>query len=146
MACCRCNRTRGLCKSCVCAKVEIACSNCFPSRDGHCYNPFGHSSPTTSPRQAQRRTGDSRLSYEEDSSTSDGGPLAPVPPNSSALCGPCSFDNPVSNCNLNTSSSYSPQSNHVVGEPPSCIILALPQFREMSDPVLSGDLLMGPLV
>ena len=76
---------------------------------------------------------------------SGGGLLASASSNSSMFCGPSSFDNLVSNCNLNNSNSNFCQSNQVVGEPPSCIFIpALPQFREMADPIFVWGSLDGP--
>ena len=43
MACCVCNRNRGLCKGCACVKAGCTCFNCLPGRDGHCFNFLGSS-------------------------------------------------------------------------------------------------------
>ena len=49
MACCVCNRNRGLCKGCTCVKAGRTCFNCLPGRDCRCFNPLGSFSGPITP-------------------------------------------------------------------------------------------------
>ena len=38
MPCCRCNGRNAVCKGCSCVRKKIACSDCYPCRQGKCMN------------------------------------------------------------------------------------------------------------
>ena len=47
--CCSCNGRHAVCKRCICARKEIPCVSCIPSRSGKCCNTVSQANPTASP-------------------------------------------------------------------------------------------------
>ena len=145
MVCCRCNRTHGLCKGCVCAKMKVACSDCLPNRDGHCSNPFGHLPSSSPPRQSSSsqhlRTIEcvkARPARNVKSSTSNGESSASDLSNFSRCRDSSSFDSPPDSSRC---------VDHAEMQSPSCVvdpIPSLPQFGELSESVFNWGSLDGP--